>query len=80
MKNCCTMFFKGTWNKCCCKHDKRYENKRLNRKQADILLRRCVKNNINIKNKYLNKIVKFIVPNIMYVGVRVFGWYFYKKE
>jgi len=74
MKNCCTLFFKGTWNKCCCRHDRRYENRRLNRKQADILLKRCVKNSISNSTK------RAIISNIMYAGVRLFGWIFYKRS
>lgn len=67
-KDNCTLFFEGNWSECCARHDKRYENKRLTRKQADRLLYRCV-----------HKKSKKVVALIMYVGVRAFGWYFYRK-
>ena len=66
-KNNCTLFPEGNWSECCARHDRRYENKRLNRSQADRLLYRCVSKK--------SKVVAFI----MYVGVRTIGWYFYKK-
>ena len=67
-KNNCTLFPEGGWTECCERHDKRYENKRLNRYQADKLLFRCVKRKSNV-----------IIAGIMFAGVRTFGWYFYKK-
>ena len=67
--NCCTLWFKGTWNECCCWHDRRYANKRLTRYQADKLLYRCVKRKSNK-----------IMASIMFVGVRLFGWYFYHED
>ena len=51
----------------CAKHDNRYTNKRLTRKQADVLLYRSVAK----KSRF--------VASIMYIGVRIFGAYFYKK-
>lgn len=57
----CTCFWDGSWSLCCKRHDRRYENTRLTRKQADTLLYRCVRR----KNR-------FIAP-IMYIGVRLFG-------
>jgi hypothetical protein len=66
--DCCTLWFDGTWRECCCRHDRRYVNKRLSRKQADKLLYRCVKRKSNA-----------FMASVMYVGVRSFGWYFYRK-
>lgn len=67
-KDYCTGYFDGSWSYCCKMHDRRYANKRLNRSQADELLFRCVKRKSNIVNAY-----------IMWAGVRLFGWHFYKK-
>ena len=61
---CCGAY----WGHCAKCHDRRYENKRLNRKQADELLYRCVLKKSNRIN-----------ATIMWIGVRMFGWYFYKK-
>lgn len=66
-KDHCTLFAEGNWSDCCKRHDRRYSNKRISRREADILLLRCVKR----KNR--------AVAYIMYVGVRLAGWYFYKK-
>lgn len=57
----CTCFPDGTWTECCARHDRRYENKRLSRKQADLLLFRCVKKK------------SVIIATIMYIGVRLWG-------
>jgi len=62
------MFPEGNWGSCCKLHDRRYENKRLTRKQADELLYRCV----------VRKHSRFIAT-IMWLGVRMFGWYFYRR-
>ena len=70
MKNNCTLFPEGNWSDCCARHDRRYENKRLTKKQADKLLYRCV----------LKKSNKFIAL-IMYLGVRSpISWYYYKQS
>jgi len=63
----CTLFPEGTWSYCCKRHDRRYENNRLTRRQADILLKRCVAKE--------NKLISYI----MYLGVRTFGWLYYNK-
>jgi hypothetical protein len=65
--DCCTLWFDGSWRECCCRHDRRYANKRLTRKQADILLRRCVAKK------------SVAMSHVMYAGIRLFGWYFYNK-
>ena len=66
--NHCTASPDGTWGTCCKRHDKRYENKRLTRYQADKLLYRCIK-------RYSNA----IIGSIYWLGVRLFGWYFYNN-
>ena len=62
-------FLKWDWGECCGLHDKRYANKRLNREQADELLRRCVLRKTGCK----------ILANGMYYAVRVFGQKWYDK-
>lgn len=46
--NNCTLFSEGNWSECCARHDRRYENKRLYKYQADKLLYRCVKQKSNV--------------------------------
>jgi len=65
--NNCTLFPDGTWSSCCARHDRRYENKRLTKYQADKLLYRCVAK----KNK--------LIASVMFLGVTLFGHYWYKK-
>ena len=65
----CTFSPDGSWAECCARHDRRYENKRLNRSQADELLRRC------IKRKSGNR----VIGRTYWIGVRIFGWFFYDK-
>lgn len=65
----CTLWPEGTWSECCALHDRRYENKRLTRYQADKLLFRCVNRKSNIK-----------MAIVMFLGVRLFGWFFYNKS
>lgn len=50
----------------CRKHDRRYENTRITRGQADRLLYR------DIRRRGL-----YFTAFIMYIGVRLFGWVFY---
>ena len=64
----CTAFPEGNWSSCCARHDRRYENKRLTRKQADELLYRCVRRKKNV-----------VVASIMWAGVRTFGGWYYDK-
>ena len=70
----CTCWFdrccKWDWSWCCTFHDRRYENTRLNRSQADELLRRCV------KRKTSSSVFAFI----MWLGVRLFGWTRYNSK
>ena len=60
------------WGSCSKRHDKRYENTRLTRRQADELLYRCFKRKVNI-----------VFAFIGYILVRLLGWmpyYFAQKE
>ena len=66
MKDHCTLFIEGTWTSCCERHDRRYENKRLTKYQADKLLFRCVRRNSNI-----------VIAIIMFLGVTLFGHFNY---
>lgn len=73
--NNCTMSPEGinffgwwvrNWTKCCAKHDRRYENKRLTKYQADKLLYRCVKRKSNA-----------FIASVYFTGVTLFGWWAY---
>ena len=65
----CTLFPEGNWGMCCARHDRRYENARLTKYQADKLLFRCVKRKANQ-----------ILGIIMFIGVNTpISWYFYYK-
>jgi len=64
----CTCWFDGSYVDVCNNHDKRYENKRISKWQADKLLFRGVRR----KSNTLNAVV-------MWVGVTLFGWYPYYK-
>ncbi len=68
MADNCTFFPEGTWSECCSFHDKRYSNTRIGKYQADILLFRCVKKRGNT-----------VVASVMFIGVTVFGIYWYIK-
>ena len=68
--NNCTLSPEGNWTECCARHDKRYENNRLNRKQADELLYRCIK----------RKSGSSIIAGVYWLGVRAFGWLYYNKD
>jgi hypothetical protein len=65
-KDYCSLWFEGTWCKCCKLHDRRYANKRLTKLQADILLYRCVKRKSNR-----------CMASLMFIGVSLGGWYAY---
>lgn len=64
----CTLSPEGSWSDCCKLHDKRYDNKRITRKQADLLLFRCVRRKSNV-----------FFASLMWAGARVGGWYYYDK-
>ena len=65
--NSCTLFPDLSWKNCCKQHDVDYERQVVSRKEADKKLFICVKSKCKI------------VAPIMYIGVRVFGWYFWNK-
>lgn len=65
--NSCTLFPDGKWSECCRHHDVAYAKQTVSRKEADKMLYNCVKSKC-----------KVIAP-IMYIGVRMFGLYFWNK-
>ena len=67
----------GNWGKCSKRHDRRYENKRLNRKQADVLFYRCVR---RTTGRTWHKYVAFTFAKTAYGLVRLFGWTRYGKK
>lgn len=62
----CTMFPDGDWNHCCQKHDADYLMQ-VDRTQADLELLFCVAE------------VNTPVAVIMFIGVSLMGWIWYKK-
>ena len=67
MANNCTLFPEGTWSDCCAKHDTAYLTKGGSRWDADKELNKCVKKKCKV------------VAAVMWLGVRVAGWYWWKK-
>lgn len=69
-KDYCTLFFDkiGDYDisGCCIMHDEEYEDFDIPREVADENLRLCV-----------NQTTKSKIGNIMFLGVRVFGWFFW---
>ena len=61
------------WNigPCSKRHDKRYENTRLTRLQADILYFRCVKRQVG---KAWSPIFAVALASIMFIVLRALGW------
>ena len=57
------------WGECSKSHDRRYENNRLTRYQADKLLYRCI-------NRRSNP----FIASVYFIGVRAFGWVYYNKD
>lgn len=55
------------WSSCARYHDVAYVKQDISRKEADKKLYNCVKEKCKV------------VAPIMYIGVRVFGWYFWNK-
>jgi hypothetical protein len=66
LDRCCGL----DWSLACKRHDRRYENKRLTRYQADILLYRDVVRKTNC----------IALASLMFLGVRTFGWLRYGKN
>ena len=56
------------YSQCCKRHDRRYENKRLSKYQADKLLYRCVRRKSNKLN-----------AAVMFIGVTLFGHFSYYR-
>lgn len=54
---------------CCNRHDFDYLTKRVTRAEADLKFYRCVKRS-----------GKPIIAAVYYVGVRLFGWYFWNRK
>ena len=65
------------WGACSKMHDRRYENKRLTRKQADILFYRCVRRRTS---KVWGEHVATAFAKTLYTAVRWFGWTRYGKK
>jgi hypothetical protein len=68
MTDKCSFFFGGSHNPCCEQHDKDYgRESTISRREADKKLRLCVIEKGHPVRAW-----------VMWVGVRVFGWFFYK--
>lgn len=77
----CTLFPEGWWGDCCRKHDITYENK-VDRLQADRELLQCVVETLPETFPDYSLIgggLSLVIGFIMYIGVRSFGSFFYKK-
>lgn len=70
----CTLWFEGWWAYCCAQHDLDYINQ-VARAAADASLSACVL--ASAPNGWWA--VGAVVAATMYGGVRLFGWYFYKR-
>lgn len=67
----CTGVPDFNFRKCCERHDRDYSHaSSLTRRQADLGLKACI-------SQYT---LTPIIPTVYYVGVRLFGWIFYKKK
>ena len=78
MKNCCTYWFKGWWNACCCQHDKNYYKSGLSRRESDDRLFDCVYTSLG--DNLFGKIISFPVAVVMWVGVRLGGRSRYERK
>jgi hypothetical protein len=69
-KDYCTLFFDKIrdydLSGCCLIHDEGYEDQNISRKENDYNLKICVNNVTHSK-----------LGNLMYLGVRTFGWIFW---
>jgi len=63
---------------CSKRHDRRYDNKRITRRQADVLFYRCLRKKLVGLNIF-KKIFFAIMFYLFYLSVRAFGWFFYKN-
>ena len=71
----CTLWFEGFWSDCCKAHDLAYDTQ-IPRAIADADLATCV---VLAANSPGTALVGAIAAGIMFIGVRVFGWKYYKK-
>ena len=85
MKNCCTYWFKGSWNDSCCQHDKDYYQSGLSRKTSDTKLFKGVFTSLDNRVEDLRiwrikfptrllfnlfgRVISFPVASIMWVAV-----------
>jgi len=61
---CCTYWFSGTWEKCCCVHDNCYDKANIRRLFCDREFRLCVAR---------SGIIGRLLASVMYKAVRLFG-------
>jgi len=71
IKNCCTNWFHGTWNHCCCQHDKDYYKAEKSRKESDKDLFFCT---------FKSSMVGKLVAPLMWCAVRLFGRSHYTRK
>lgn len=71
----CTLWFEGWWSQCCEAHDVGYAAGEVSRSVLDQTLAMCVANTAPSGWAVLGA----GVGALMYVGVRLGGWYFYKR-
>jgi hypothetical protein len=71
----CTLFPEGWWSHCCAAHDLAYANQ-VGRAGADFDLLMCVASSTS-SPMLLG--VSTLIAGVMFIGVRVFGRYFYNK-
>ena len=71
----CTLWFEGFWSDCCKAHDLAYDTQ-IPRAIADADLVTCVALAAGTPGAAW---VGVLAAGAMFVGVRVFGWKFYKK-
>ena len=74
--NYCTLFPEGWWPHCCAAHDAAYAAQTA-RDVADMDLLRCVV--ASATSSPALAVVSAVIGVVMYIGVRVFGWFFYNK-
>lgn len=72
----CTAWFEGWWSDCCRIHDLAYTGA-VERLQADNDLALCVAT--SWEGSLLLGGVSAVIGGVMWLGVRTFGWKFYKK-
>ena len=82
MNDYCTLWPEGWWGDCCKQHDLDYLNQ-VDRKEADTKLLQCVLESplpVSIDSPLIGGSLSLIIGFIMYIGVRTFGSFFYKKK